>query len=91
MKRRWRNFVTWIPVHFRVDPPPIECAGVQLLAHWAHYAGKEVLIEHINARDEVRRVNDEPLCDCEHLFRVKDYVSANGQQAVVCQKCLEMD
>jgi len=83
--------VTWHLVKLRTETPPLRCAGAALLAEWWKFSGKLVYVEHINDRDNMRRVNEDPLCECEHLFRVKDYVSANGQQAVVCQKCLEMD
>jgi|HubBroStandDraft_1064217.scaffolds.fasta_scaffold00161_33 hypothetical protein len=84
--------MTWIPVHFRTDPPPIECAGPKLLAAWPRYAGKEVFVQHVNDRQNMRKVYaDTPNCECEHYFRLRDFHSENGQQAVVCRKCLEMD
>jgi hypothetical protein len=81
----------WLPVHFRTEPPPVECAGKTLLSMWDEFAGKPVLVEHINDSKKVQPTNDEPICECEHLFRVYGHYSERGGQAVVCANCLEMD
>lgn len=81
----------WIPVHFRTEPPPVECAGPKLIAIWTRYAGKPVLVEHMK-KETVRVVNPpNKRCDCEHFFKLKDHYTFGDNQAVVCANCLEMD